>query len=117
LQVTAILQYFAAPPTLLKSSVELQNSARRMDTCHPLKTVGIRGFWPRYARLETTHPPKVGWQQPGSTPRDPYYPPSCGCNLYRRRWTCVRHEAINEVVFIFQADLVTAYSRVVWRGV
>jgi hypothetical protein len=43
-----------------------------MDTYHPLKTVGIRGFWPRYARLETTHPPKVGQQQPGSTPTHPH---------------------------------------------
>jgi hypothetical protein len=60
--------YFARPPTPLKSSVELQNSACRVDTYHPLKTVGIRGFWPRYARLKTTHPPKVGQRQPGSTP-------------------------------------------------
>jgi hypothetical protein len=59
--------YFAGPPSPLKSSLELQNSACRVDTYHPLKTVGIRGFWPRYARLETTHPPKVGQRQPGST--------------------------------------------------
>ena len=38
------------------------------DTHPPLKTAGMRGFWPRYARLETTHPPKVGQQQLGSTP-------------------------------------------------
>jgi hypothetical protein len=64
--------YFAGPPTPLKSSVELQNSACRVDTYHPLKTVGIRGFWPRYARLETTHPPKCGQRQPGTTPTHPH---------------------------------------------
>ena len=64
--------FFARPPTPLKSSVELQNSACRVDTYPPLKTVGFRGFWPRYARLKTTHPPKVSQRQPGSTPTHPH---------------------------------------------
>ena len=64
--------FFTRPPTPLKSSVELQNSACRVDTYPPLKTVGFRGFWPRYARLKTTHPPKVSQRQPGSTPTHPH---------------------------------------------
>jgi hypothetical protein len=63
--------YFRGPPTPLKSSLELPKFSLPSDTHHPLKTAGIRGFWPRYARLETTHPPKVGQQQPGSTPTHP----------------------------------------------
>jgi hypothetical protein len=43
----------------------------QFDTHHPLKTARIRGFWPRYARLKTPHPPKDGQQQPGSTPTHP----------------------------------------------
>jgi hypothetical protein len=62
---------FRGPPTPLKSSLELPKFSLPSDTHHPLKTAGIRGFWPRYARLETTHPPKVGQQQPGSTPTHP----------------------------------------------
>jgi hypothetical protein len=58
--------YFRGPPTPLKSSLELPKFSSPSDTHHPLKTAGIRGFWKRYARLETTHPPKVGQRQPGS---------------------------------------------------
>ena len=36
------------------------------------KAAGCRGFWPRYARLKTTHPPKVSQRQPGSTPTHPH---------------------------------------------
>eukprot|EP01049_Picozoa_sp_SAG25_P004641 SAG25_NODE_296_length_10244_cov_67.215081_3_plen_159_part_00 len=69
--------YFAGPPTPLKSSVELQNSARRMDTYHPLKTVEIRGFWPRYATRTLLRPPTP--QNSASGSQDPHtYPPSCG---------------------------------------
>jgi hypothetical protein len=40
-----------------KTSLELPKFSLPSDTHHPLlKTAGIRGFWPRYARLETPHP-------------------------------------------------------------
>jgi hypothetical protein len=74
--------YFRRPPTPLKSSLELPKfslPSETSDTHHPLKTAGIRGFWPRYARLETPTP-----QKSASGSQDPHLP-----TLLRILWSAV----------------------------